>query len=85
VTDQPDAPSTRSEFAIPPALDALVLECLAKDPSARPVSAGVLATRLAATVPAEAWTADAARAWWELHGMALTEGPQAADSAARIL
>jgi hypothetical protein len=42
--------------------DALVLECLAKDPSARPESADVLATRLAATVPAEAWTADAARA-----------------------
>jgi serine/threonine-protein kinase len=70
VNEQPAAPSSRSEFQIPPALDALILECLSKDPAARPASAAILAGRLAATVPQNAWTADAARTWWELHGIA---------------
>jgi serine/threonine-protein kinase len=77
VNEAPAAPSTLSEFQIPPSLDALILECLAKDPAARPPTAAVLAARLAATVPADAWTADAARAWWEIHGMA----PAASSSA----
>jgi len=71
VSDQPAAPSTLAELPIPPALDLLILELLAKAPSARPVSAEVLAARLAATMPAEAWSADEARVWWELHGMTL--------------
>jgi serine/threonine-protein kinase len=83
VKDQPDAPSARSEFKIPPALDALILECLAKDPAARPASAFVLGERLTATVPQEAWTPEAARAWWELHGVALNRtGPAAAAAMA---
>jgi len=68
VNDQPVSPSTLAELPIPPALDLLIVECLAKDPSARPASAEVLAARLTATMPAEAWTTDAARAWWDLHG-----------------
>jgi hypothetical protein len=69
---QPPLPaSARSEFAVPPALDALILECLAKDPSARPATATLLGQRLAATIPADAWTPDAAHAWWELHHVAL--------------
>ena len=56
-----------STFAIPPALDQLILECLAKDPARRPASAAVLSERLAATVAAEAWTPGAARVWWEHH------------------
>ena len=83
VKDQPDAPSARSELAIPPALDALILECLAKDPAARPASAFVLGERFAATVPQGAWTPEAARAWWELHRVTLTgTGPAAAAAAA---
>ena len=35
----PAPPSTRTELPIPPALDALVLACLAKDPAERPQSA----------------------------------------------
>jgi eukaryotic-like serine/threonine-protein kinase len=72
VKDTPEAPSTRSEFTIPPALDALILECLAKDPAARPASAFILGERLAATMPPDAWTPQAARTWWELHRVALT-------------
>ena len=67
VQNAPIPPGLRSEFKIPPALDALIMECLAKDPAARPASAAVMSERLAATVPADAWTLDAARAWWEQH------------------
>jgi eukaryotic-like serine/threonine-protein kinase len=65
VQDAPVPPRLRSAFALPPALDALILECLAKDPEARPASATIVSERLSATVPADAWTPDAARRWWE--------------------
>ena len=65
VHNAPIPPGLRSEFKIPPALDALIMECLAKDPAARPASAAVVSERLAAAVPADAWTPDAARTWWE--------------------
>jgi eukaryotic-like serine/threonine-protein kinase len=71
VNEQPAPPSSRSEFQIPPALEALILECLAKDPAARPASAADLACRLVATVPPDAWTAVAAREWWAQHDVAL--------------
>jgi serine/threonine-protein kinase len=67
VRNTPSAPSARSSFEIAPALDALVLDCLAKDPAARPASIAVVGQRLAAAVPPDAWTADAAQAWWDLH------------------
>jgi serine/threonine-protein kinase len=78
VKDAPDPPSTRSEVTIPSALDALILECLAKEPAARPASAVILEERLAATVPQDAWTPEAAHAWWDLHRVAPTgTGPTA--------
>jgi serine/threonine-protein kinase len=83
VKDVPAAPSARSEFAIPPALDALILECLAKDPAARPASAFALGERFAATVPPNAWTPEAAHAWWELHRVALA-GTGSLDEAAAL-
>jgi eukaryotic-like serine/threonine-protein kinase len=67
VHEKPVAPSERSEFHIPAALEALILECLAKEPTARPPSTVILEQRLAATVPRDAWTAESARAWWERH------------------
>jgi hypothetical protein len=81
VNDHPPAPSTRSELPIPAALDAVILECLAKDPAERPASAVALAGRLAATVPPNAWTADGARAWWELHGMGMGATASARNAA----
>ena len=48
VHDEPVRPSELSEFQIPAALEAIILECLAKDPTARPASASVLDARLAA-------------------------------------
>jgi serine/threonine-protein kinase len=67
VNDQPVPPSARSSLTIPRRLDALILECLAKDPAERPASAVDLANQLAGTVPEDSWTADAAHAWWDQH------------------
>jgi serine/threonine-protein kinase len=67
VNDQPAPPSARSPFQIPAGLEALILQCLAKDPAERPASAVDLANRLAGTAPQDAWTADAAHAWWDQH------------------
>ena len=57
------------EFVIPDVfgLAVVILECLAKDSDARPASATVVSERLARLVPADAWTSDAARCWWERH------------------
>jgi serine/threonine protein kinase len=61
------APSTRTELPIPPALDQLVLSCLAKDPSERPQSARDLSRQLALVMSGDDWTQDHAREWWARH------------------
>jgi serine/threonine-protein kinase len=63
----PTPPSARTELPIPPALDALVLACLAKDPAHRPQSASELSRLLAAIDGADAWTPRRARDWWNTH------------------
>ncbi len=60
----PPPPSTRTDQAIPPELDQLVLACLAKDPAQRPQSARELSARLAAIDVGEEWTQERAREWW---------------------
>jgi serine/threonine-protein kinase len=64
---EPEPPSRRAGVAFDPALEACVMDCLAKDPAARPPSASALDARLAACAVAP-WTAEDARAWWERHG-----------------
>src|SRR4029434_9446722 len=66
-------PRERAELEIARAPAQLILECLAKDPVGRPASAAELGERLAATVPADAWTQQNAHAWWELHRLRLLE------------
>lgn len=63
----PEPPSSRSELPIPPALDALILACLAKDPAARPQTARELRARLDAIPGLPEWTEDRAREWWARH------------------
>lgn len=67
VNDEPTAPSKLSEFPIPAALDALVLECLAKNPADRPASAAELSRRLKAVPIDSVWDQTHAERWWSLH------------------
>ena len=80
----PAPPSARSEFAVPAALDAVILECLSKEPAGRPASATALAERLAAAVPDDGWTAEHARAWWDLHRVSTPVVPADGSSAAPV-
>lgn len=67
VREQPVPPSQRSELAIPPELDALILRCLAKGRAERPQTGDELLSALDAIPLAEAWTRDRARRWWDAH------------------
>ncbi len=68
VRDEPTPPSRLTELDLPPALDELILWCLAKDPAGRPESAWVLRDRLrglAAELPD--WSESRAEQWWGIH------------------
>jgi tRNA A-37 threonylcarbamoyl transferase component Bud32 len=67
VQEEPAPPSQRTELPVPPDLDRVILDCLAKDPAQRPASALVLGERLAACRLDGPWTAEDSRLWWETH------------------
>jgi hypothetical protein len=72
------APSSRSELEVPPALDGVVLRCLAKAPGDRFDTIEALDAALAevqASLPS--WTAEQARTWWRSHAPDLV--PERAD------
>ncbi len=60
----PLPPSTKLGGPVPPTLEALVLDCLAKDPARRPGIEGVVEGLAACRVEVGAWTEAEARAWW---------------------
>lgn len=68
-TTEPTPPSLRSELPIPPALDDVVLACLAKDPGERPQGAAELAARLEGIRFDRAWDGERAREWWDVNGV----------------
>jgi serine/threonine-protein kinase len=63
----PEPPSSRTEFPVPPDLDELVLDCLAKDPEDRPRSPRDLLARLDTIALECPWTEIQARQWWSMH------------------
>ncbi|MEO8070616.1 MAG: hypothetical protein ABI652_04390 [Acidobacteriota bacterium] len=71
----PAPPSSRTEIAVPRALDDLIMSCLAKDAADRPQSAAVLAERLIAADVTASWTEARALDWWQRHHPVGTEIP----------
>jgi serine/threonine-protein kinase len=72
MTSAPVVPSERLGRAVPADLEAIVLRCLAKSSGDRYPTAAELERTLAACAAADEWSADRARAWWQLHGGAPT-------------
>ena len=67
VQREPEPPSRRTSQAVPASLEALILDCLAKDPGARPPTADELTERLDAVRLSDEWTPARAREWWNRH------------------
>ena len=78
-----ELPEPPSRFAdVDPALEALVMRCLARDPAERPASTEALAEALEATGLAGRWTErDAARWWAEVAGAERAPTPDAREDA----
>jgi serine/threonine-protein kinase len=64
----PEPLSSRLGTPVTPELEALVLSCLAKDPSERPQTAFELEQRLLDCAAPSPWTSEDAQRWWSLHG-----------------
>jgi serine/threonine protein kinase len=65
--DPPPSPSSGLDSPLPAQLEAVVLECLAKDPEDRPAGAEEISRRLAAVPLDEPWTEERAGDWWTAH------------------
>ncbi len=67
VQKTPAPPSERCELPIPPALETLILRCLAKRPDQRPQSALELKRLLGAITNVPEWTQESAERWWQTY------------------
>lgn len=69
----PEPPSERLGAEVPAALESLILDCLAKDPTKRPQDGLELKQRLTALRREHPWSAADAREWWERYGSGVTK------------
>lgn len=63
----PEPPSARSEADIPAELEAVIMDCLAKDPDDRPRDAADLLRRLEEIPLSSDWSSQRAERWWSRH------------------
>ena len=70
----PRTPSAVMGRAVPPDLERILMQCLAKDSADRPQSAAALAEAMARCEAAEAWTESLARSWWK-ESLPILPGP----------
>jgi len=63
----PVPPSQRTELEVPAELEALIMDCLAKSPSARPQTMRDISRRLSSMRHTERWCTSAAEQWWQVH------------------
>jgi serine/threonine-protein kinase len=77
-----EPPSVRRGRPLARDLEALVLECLAKDPARRPRDGNRVAERLAVCGDADSWTQTEAATWWATRG---TPAPREARVARRCV
>jgi tRNA A-37 threonylcarbamoyl transferase component Bud32 len=66
IQETPVPPSQRTELPIDPALDRIVLACLAKRPEDRPQTAAELDRELA-ELQTDPWSQEEAQRWWRQH------------------
>jgi serine/threonine-protein kinase len=64
IDSKPVPVSQRSEYAVPEALEELIMSCLEKKPEDRPKSARHMARKLKAIDFEPPWTEGRARRWW---------------------
>jgi len=79
--EAPPKPSLKARFRVPPAVDELLLACLAKAPNDRPRDAMALVAMLDAVTFEAPWTPERAMEWWEVH-LPATRPPTPVDTRA---